>query len=325
MTLAAPRILVTGASGFIGRHLVAALARAGYQVRAAARQPVVFDGPDVEGLVMGDMSRPIAAEYLVRGCDAVIHAAGMAHARPGIPDAVYTAINVDATRQIAKAARAARVKHVVLMSSVRAQAGATASGILTEDTAPTPTDAYGRSKLAAESAALDALAGSSTRATVLRPVLVYGPGVKGNMAELMRLAERAVPLPFASLTARRSLVGIDNLVGAILHLLSAPDPDGVFLVADDGAVTLADIVAALRRGRGRAPMLLPIPQVAVRAGLRLAKRHALADRLTGSLVVDAARLRATGWRPQLTTTQGLELAARAGPEPLPAAEGTGGH
>ncbi|MBN9291445.1 MAG: NAD-dependent epimerase/dehydratase family protein, partial [Hyphomicrobium denitrificans] len=258
MMTAKPRILVTGASGFIGQHLVRRLSERGYLVRAAARQPVIFDDPNVEGIALGDMSRSFAAEYVVRGVDAVIHAAGMAHARPGLPDAAYTAINVDATRQLARAARAARVKRFVLMSSVRAQVGAVHDGIVTEDTPANPTNAYGRSKIAAEALTADLLAGSNTQWTVLRPVLVYGSGVRGNMATLMRLAASPYPLPFAAMKGRRSLLSISNLIAAIEHVLQAEAArDATFIVADSAPVTIADMIRALRKGRGRPSMLVP--------------------------------------------------------------------
>jgi UDP-glucose 4-epimerase len=311
MTTARPRILVTGASGFIGQHLVRRLSRSGYRVRAAARQPVIFDDPNIEGIALGDMSRSFAADYVVRGVDMVIHAAGMAHARPGIPDAAYTAINVDATRQLARAARSARVKRFVLMSSVRALVGARHDGVVTEATPPSPGDAYGRSKMMAEATTMELLAGSGTHWTVLRPVLVYGPGVKGNMAALMRLAEGPYPLPFGALKSRRSLLSVANLLSAIEHVLQTPAAeDSPFIVADNEPVTVAGVIRALRKGRGRPPRLLPVPQAAVVAALRLSGRAAFADRLAGDLVADAARLKDTGWAPAETTEEALAALAR---------------
>jgi UDP-glucose 4-epimerase len=313
---AMPRILVTGASGFIGQHLVRKLSQSGYRVRAAARQPIMFDGPNIEGIALGDMSRSFAAEYVVRGVDAVIHAAGMAHARPGIPDAAYTAINVDATRQLARAARAARVKRFVLMSSVRAQVGPRYDGVVTEETPAAPTDAYGRSKIEAEAITAELLAGSTTRWTVLRPVLVYGPGVKGNMAALMRLAARPYPLPLAALKSRRSLLSIVNLLTAIDHILQAEAAeDTSFIVADSKPVTIADAVRALRRGRDRPSLLFPVPERAVAAALRLTGRSEFAERLTGELVADAARLRETGWTPVETTEAALAAMVRSSEHP----------
>ena len=191
--------------------------------------PIVFDDPRIEGVALGDMSRSFAAEYIVRGVDAVVHAAGLAHARADLPDAVYTAINVEATRKLAQAARAARVKHFVLMSSIRSQVGATHQGVITEATPAAPTDAYGRSKSAAEAVTSEALEGSRTRWTVLRPVLVYGPQVKGNMAALMRLAALPLPLPFGAWKSRRSLLSIGNLVAALRHILQTETWTAVLL------------------------------------------------------------------------------------------------
>ncbi|CCB63871.1 NAD-dependent epimerase/dehydratase family protein [Hyphomicrobium sp. MC1] len=302
----AQRILVTGASGFIGQHVVRVLAERGYNVRAASRHPIVFDSPRVEGVAVGDMSRSFAAEFLVRGVDAVVHAAGLSAARTDLPSAAYTAINVDATRQLARAARSARVKRFVLMSSIRAQVGVTYPGLVTEATPAAPTDAYGRSKQAAEAVTAQMLDGSATRWTVLRPVLVYGPGVKGNMAALLKIAALPVPLPFGALKARRSLVSIGNLISALQYILQTQTAENAaFIVADPEALTMAEIIRALRRGLGRPEMLLPVPDTSLARLLRLAGKGDFADRLTGDLVVDAARLRRIGWAPPETTAAAL--------------------
>jgi UDP-glucose 4-epimerase len=308
----AQRILVTGASGFIGQHVVRVLAERGYSVRAAARHPIVFDSPRVEGVAVGDMSRSFAAEFLVRGVDAVVHAAGLSHARTDLPAAAYTAINVDATRQLAKAARAARVKRFVLMSSIRAQVGVTYPDIVTEATPAAPTDAYGRSKLAAEAVMVKMLEGSSTGWTVLRPVLVYGPGVKGNMAALMRIAGLPLPLPFGALKSRRSLVSVGNLISAVQYVLQTQTAENAsFIVADGEVLTMAEIIRCLRRGLGRPEFLLPVPEGSLASLLRLAGKGDFADRLTGDLVVNAARLRRIGWSPSETTSDALVAAAGA--------------
>jgi nucleoside-diphosphate-sugar epimerase len=309
----AQRILVTGASGFIGQNVVRVLAERGYSVRAAARHPIVFDSPRVEGVAVGDMSRSFAAEFLVRGVDAVVHAAGLSHARTDLPAAAYTAINVDATRQLAKAARSARVKRFVLMSSIRAQVGATHPGIVTEATPAAPTDDYGRSKQAAEAVVAKMLEGSSTHWTVLRPVLVYGPGVKGNMAALMRLAAFPLPLPFGALKARRSLVSIGNLISAIQYVLQTQTAENAsFIVADPIPLTMAQIIRVLRMGAGRSDFLLPVPAASLAALLRVVGKPDFAERLMGDLVVDAARLRRIGWSCPEQTVQALAAAAHAG-------------
>lgn len=251
MNGARPRVLVTGASGFIGKALAAALDRAGYVVRAAVRdrrKQSFARGVDV--VVLPDLREPFDAVPLVAGIDAVVHLAGIAHVGPGVPEAAYDRVNHLAVAELARASAAADVKHFVLMSSIRAQTGAVADHQLSEADEPKPTDAYGRSKLAAE----NALRASGLTYTNLRPVLVYGPAVKGNFAGLMRLAALPVPPPFGALTNRRSMLALDNLVAAIRFVLEDPRAaNETFIVSDPDAMSVADTIATLRAAHGRNP------------------------------------------------------------------------
>jgi UDP-glucose 4-epimerase len=180
--------------------------------------------------------------------------------------------------------------------------------VLTEADPPSPTDAYGRSKLAAETA----VRAASVPHTILRPALIYGPGVKGNLASLMRLAQSPWPLPFGALTGRRSLLARENLVAAIHFVLGAPATAGeTYVVADPEPLTLAEIVRALRAGEQRRPGLLPIPALFLAAPLKAIGRSDLWERLGGALVVDPAKLIAAGWRPAMETHAGLAAMAQA--------------
>jgi nucleoside-diphosphate-sugar epimerase len=302
------RILVTGASGFIGRAVVAGLAAAGHEVRAAVRRtPVPALAPPVELARHGDLDLPVDWRPLVAGMDAVIHLAGVAHAGPGIAAAHYDRVNHLATAALADAAHAAGVQRLIFMSSIRAQSGPASDRVLTEALEPQPTDAYGRSKLAAEAA----LHRSGTPFTILRPVLVYGAGMTGNLRALMRLAALPIPLPFGAFANRRSLVSVQNLLAAIAHALQNEASRGqTYVVADPHALTLARIVTALRLGIGRAGGLIAVPPDLIRLGLAaLGRRHDW-DRLNGPLIVDPAKLIAAGWRPDPDTAGALAATAR---------------
>jgi nucleoside-diphosphate-sugar epimerase len=304
------RILVTGASGFIGRAVASVLAAAGHEVRAAVRRPPAPPFPlGVEPVLHGDFEAGVAWRPLAAGMDFVVHVAGIAHGGRGIAPGRYDRVNRDATAQLADAARAAGIKRLVFVSSIRAQTGPAADRILTETDEPRPTDPYGRSKLFAETALRD----SGVPFTVLRPVLVYGPGVRGNLRRLIAAAALPVPLPFGAFTKRRSLVGVQNLAAAIAHVLRHAAASGeTYLVADPQALSLAEMVAALRRGLGRSPGLISVPPMLVRFALAALGSGADWDALGGQLVVDPAKLIATGWRPEPDTRRALgELTALA--------------
>src|SRR5713101_1386251 len=178
-----PLIALTGATGFIGKFLLRELPKRGYRLRVLLRRPSVVP-MECASAVVGDLARPQNMAAALADADAVIHSAGIAHAMSGLPEDDYRILNTDATIRLARAAQRAGVKRFIFLSSIRAQSGPTADRVLTEALAPLPTDAYGRSKLAAE----QGLAELDIDWVALRLMLVYGPGMKGNMEELVRFA-----------------------------------------------------------------------------------------------------------------------------------------
>jgi len=302
------RLLVTGASGFIGRAVIAAFAADGHEVRAAVRrlpEPPLCSG--IEIVQHADFRRPVDWRPLVERVDAVIHLAGLAHTTGG-SDELYDSINRKATEDLALAAARAGVERFVFISSVRAQTGASADHILTEDDPTLPTDDYGRSKLAAEMA----VRAAGLRFTILRPVLVYGRGVKGNLGWLARAAASPLPLPVKSLTNRRSLLGVDNLVSALRFVLTSPATIGeTYLVADPGtAPTLGDIIATLREAQNRPPNLVRMPAGLIKILLHVLQRRDVWQRIAGDLQADPAKLIAAGWRPTHDSLAGLRMMAQ---------------
>jgi len=309
-------IALTGATGFIGRHLLKELPKRGYRVRVLLRRPTMLP-PEASGAVVGDLAAPRNMSNALAGVHAVIHSAGIAHGMSGLPEDDYRAINTEATVGLARAAARAGARRFVFLSSIRAQSGPVAQQVLTEEHEPQPTDAYGRSKLDAERG----LAEVGLDWAALRPVLVYGPGVKGNMAALVKLAQLAVPLPLGGLSGRRSLLSVQNLVEAIDIVLRAEASlRRPFIVADPEPLTIPEMIAALREGLGRRPGLLPVPAGLLGQALRLFGYGEIYERLAGSLVASPDALTGLGWRPPVATRAGLADLARnstAKPEPKP--------
>ena len=301
-----PLVALTGATGFIGQWLLKELPKRGYRLRVLLRRPSTVP-IDAASAVVGDLARPVNMAAALADVDAVIHSAGLAHAMSGLPEDDYRMLNTQATIGLARAAQRAGAKRFVFLSSIRAQSGPTAEDVLTEDLTPAPTEAYGRSKLAAE----QGLAELDLDWVALRLVLVYGTGVKGNMAQLVRFARSPYPLPLRLLEARRSLLSLDNLAAAVDAVLAAPGPlRRPLIVADREALTLPEMIAAMRRGLGRRPGLLPVPLRLLEAGLRAAGRSEIYDRLAGALVASPAALVQLGWTPPVTTQDGLAALVR---------------
>jgi nucleoside-diphosphate-sugar epimerase len=300
-------LALTGATGFIGQYVLREMPKRGYRIRALLRRPASLP-METASAVIGDLARPQNMSAALAGVDAVVHSAGLAHAMSGVPEDDYRLLNTEATIGLARAARRAGVKRFVFLSSIRAQCGPTADTVLTEALEPRPTDAYGRSKLAAE----QGLGELDLDWVSLRAVLVYGPGVKGNMAQLIRLARSPFPLPLASLTARRSLLALENLVGAIDAVMAAPGPlRRVLIAADPQALTIAEMIAALRSGLGRRPNVFPLPPALLEVALRAARREEIYQRLSGPLIADPRALMSLGWTPQLATHDALARLMRS--------------
>jgi nucleoside-diphosphate-sugar epimerase len=302
-----PLVALTGATGFIGQFLLRELPKRGYRLRVLLRRPSAVP-LECASAVVGDLARPQNMAAALADADAVIHSAGIAHAMSGVPEDDYRMLNTEATIGLARAAQRAGIKRFVFLSSIRAQSGPTAEQVLTEALPAEPTDAYGRSKLAAE----QALASLDMDWVALRLVLVYGPGVKGNMAQLIRLARSPYPLPLGSLAGQRSLLAAENLVAAVDAVLGTPEHlQRPLIVADPEPFTIPQMIAAMRRGLGRSPGLLPAPPVLLEWGLRALGRAEMFQRLAGSLVARPAALMQLGWTPAITTREGLAALMRS--------------
>ena len=299
-------LALTGATGFIGQYLLRELPKRGYRLRVLLRQPPSMPMPCASA-VIGDLARPRNMSAALEGVDAVIHSAGFTHGMSGIPEDDYRLLNTEATIGLARAARRAGAKRFVFLSSIRAQSGPTAETILTEADEPNPTDAYGRSKLSAERG----LSELDLDWVSLRAALVYGPGVKGNIAQLMRLARSPLPLPLGSFGGRRSLLALENLSAAIETVLTAP---GILrrplITADAEALTVGEMIAAMRDGLGRWRQVFPMPPVLFDFVLRSIGQGENYQRLSRSLVADPSALMGLGWAPRLTTSDGLSRLMR---------------
>ncbi len=305
--MSGPSIALTGATGFIGRYLLHALSESGCRVRVLLRRPTMLP-VDCASAVIGDLARPQNMAAALADVDAVVHSAGISLAASGLPEDDYRALNTEGTIALARASLRAGVRRFVLLSSIRAQSGPSAAAVLTEESEPAPTDAFGRSKLAAE----QGLAGVDLDWVALRLTLAYGPGVQGNMGRLIRLARTPLPLPFSALTARRSLLSLANLVAAIECVLATAEPlRRPLIVADPEPVSVAGMVAAMRRGLGRRPNLFPLAPRLLRTGLNLAGHPEFFDQLASPLVADTAALKRLGWTPRHTSATGLELLMRS--------------
>jgi nucleoside-diphosphate-sugar epimerase len=307
----APLVLVTGATGFVGTPLCAGLAAAGYRVRRALRASQAA-APDDS--IVGDIGPDTDWREALAGVDAVVHLAARTHVLHDTADdplAAYRRINVEGTQRLATAALRAGVRHFVFMSSIKVNGEATRDAPFRAADPPRPEDAYGNTKREAEEVLRTLAAPGGLQLTILRPPLVYGPGVKGNFLRLMKLVARGVPLPLGSIENRRSLVYVGNLNDLVLACLRSPHAAGqTFLVSDGVDLSTPELVRALATALGVRPRLVPFPPRLLELVAAVLRRSDELKRLTGSLEVDAnPNLERLGWRPPHTPAQGLAATA----------------
>ena len=296
------KVLVTGASGFVGSAIVAELLARGHIVRVALRTPTQATSVgQLSQAIIGDMTQPIDWMPHLDGIEAIVHAAGLAHASTREAERQLFAVNVEATERLMQAAKRAGIAQAIHISSVRAVSGASCDDVIAEDHAPAPTNAYGRSKLESE----NVVRASGLGGAILRPPLVHGAHVKGNLALLARVAATPLPLPLGGLTGRRSIVSDRNLASAVAFLLERRQtPMLTALVADARPLSATEIVAKLRAAAGRSPRLVAAPG-ALSALFALLGKAELWHSLAGSLEVAAHRLAALGWQPVEQSDAGL--------------------
>jgi nucleoside-diphosphate-sugar epimerase len=306
-------ILVTGASGFVGRTLLPLLQSAGNRVRGAVRREHLFPG-GVESCVVGDVGPATDWHEALTGMDAVVHLAARVHVMHDAesdPIAAFRAVNVAGTEHLARSAATAGVRRFIYLSSVKVNGEATTEQPFREMDAPAPEDAYGVSKWEAELALHRVALETGLEVAIIRPPLVYGPGVGANFLRLVRALDRGLPMPLGSLSNRRSLIYVGNLVDAIIACLENPAAAGkTYLVSDGEDLSTPELVRGIASALDRPARLIPVPPALLRLGGRLLGKGKEVDRLLGSLTVDSGAICSDlGWAPPFSLTQGLEATA----------------
>lgn len=305
------KILVTGANGFIGRQLCQTLRQQGFSVQAALRRPPPPPTGDLDYVSVGDIGPDTDWTEALRGVDLVVHLAGRAHVgRESSPDSLaeYERINAGGTLRLAQMAAAAHVKRFVFLSSVKVNGEETFDEPFAETDGPAPRDAYGASKLQAEEGLLRLHRQGRLPVVIIRPPLVYGPGVRANFLQLIRWVDYGLPLPLGGIKNQRSLVGLRNLVHFILVCLKHPSAPGeIFLVSDQEDLSTPDLIRRIGGFLGRSVYLLPIPYGCLLVMARLLGKKAALGKVCHSLQVNLGKAHELlQWQPPFSVNEELK-------------------
>jgi nucleoside-diphosphate-sugar epimerase len=310
------RILVTGASGFVGRTLCAHLIRKGWQVNAAIRTAQIEPLP--AGIVIhriADIGPNADWSDAVAGVNAVVHLAARVHvmhetAMQGLE--LYRHVNTEGTALLARIAARAGVERFIYLSTIKVNGERSTSAPFTETDTPNPVDAYGISKMEAEQRLADISHETGISTVIFRPPLIYGPGVKGNFLRLMQIIRRRIPLPLGSINNARSMLGVDNMVSAIDTALSIARPiSGTFLLSDDHDLSTPELIRHISTAMNLAPLMFPCPPAVLLATARIAGKGGEASRMLESLRIDCTKIKKElQWNPPITVDTGIAAAVR---------------
>jgi nucleoside-diphosphate-sugar epimerase len=304
-----PRVLVTGATGFVGKVLCASLAGAGYIVRAALRSEGFESDAIAERVVVGDICADTNWRNALIDVDFVIHAAARAHVLHDSPQntTLYFRTNVDGTRRLAEASALAGIRRFIFVSSIKVNGEETTGRAFTASDVPHPKDAYGESKLRAELALSEVGQGSRMPACIVRCPLVYGPGVRANFLHLLRAIDKGLPLPFGAIENNRSMVSIWNLCNFLVNLLeNGAAPGRTWMVADGHDLSTPELIREIAAAMGRQARLIGVPVPVLKFLGAISGRTSEVARLCGSLQVDLTTTRRElRWEPPMTLREGL--------------------
>ena len=314
------KILITGPDGFVGYRLCERLLKDGFRLPDGTARQVSVRGAQFapaplpegcESLVVGDLAEATNWDEALRGVDGIVHLAARVHIMDDDADdplEAFRHVNVEGTRRLAEAAVRAGVKRFVFISSIKVQGEATPKEPFKADDPFAPEDPYGVSKMEAEQLLTQISEERGMEVTVIRPPLVYGPGVRANFLKLVSAVIRGVPLPFKLIKNQRSLIFVDNLIDFIVCCLSHDKAaNEAFLVSDGRDLSTAELVRALAEAAGRRPMLLPVPPACMKLAGSLLGKRAEVDRLLGSLAVDISKNKERlGWTPPVSVEDGLK-------------------
>ena len=309
---------MTGATGFVGQHLVNALLRKKKQVRACVRgrrYKSYSESPLVELSLVEDLSQVASWEKALRDVTVVIHTAARVHImedKEADPLAEFRKVNTEGTLNLARQAAEQGVSRFIFISSIKVNGEMTSIGQPFRTTDNTiPTDPYGLSKYEAEQGLLRIASETDMEVVIIRPPLIYGPGVKANFASMMKWVSKGVPLPLGAVYNNRSLVALENLIDFIIHCIAHPKAaNEVFLVSDEEDISTTQLLKKVAKALGKKANLLPIPVSLMSFAATLIGKKSVAERLFGSLQVDSAKARdLLDWKPVVTMDEQLRKTA----------------